>query len=101
MISRKIEHLSVEQMFDMGGERSYDGAMADKQISARQREILEFIESHIADHGYPPSVRDIGHAVGLTSPSTVHSHLNTLTKLGYLRRDPTLLHAGARRLPCL
>ncbi|MDJ0769831.1 MAG: transcriptional repressor LexA [Ilumatobacter sp.] len=63
--------------------------MAAKQISARQREILEFIESQMRDRGFPPSVREIGEAVGLTSPSTVHSHLNTLTRLGYLRRDPT------------
>lgn len=76
-------------MFDSGGERSYDDAMADKQITARQREILTFIESQTRERGYPPSVREIGEAVGLTSPSTVHSHLNTLTRLGYLRRDPT------------
>ena len=76
-------------MFDSHVERPYDGGMAEKQISARQREILEFIESQMRDRGYPPSVREIGEAVGLTSPSTVHSHLNTLTRLGYLRRDPT------------
>ncbi len=58
-------------------------------ISARQRNILEFIEQQIRERGYPPSVREIGDAVGLTSPSTVHSHLNTLQRLGYLRRDPT------------
>ena len=63
-------------------------AMAPK-ISARQREILVFIEQQMRDRGYPPSVREIGDAVGLTSPSTVHSHLNTLQRLGYLRRDPT------------
>jgi repressor LexA len=63
--------------------------MADKRLSPRQREILEFIESQSRDRGYPPSVREIGEAVGLTSPSTVHSHLNTLTRLGYLRRDPS------------
>ncbi|HEY5663528.1 MAG TPA: transcriptional repressor LexA [Ilumatobacter sp.] len=63
--------------------------MADKQTTHRQREILEFIESEMRERGYPPSVREIGEAVGLTSPSTVHSHLNTLTRLGYLRRDPT------------
>lgn len=63
--------------------------MADKRITPRQREILEFIESQTRDRGYPPSVREIGEAVGLTSPSTVHSHLNTLSRLGYLRRDPT------------
>ncbi len=63
--------------------------MAEQAISRRQRQILEFIESQTRDRGFPPSVREIGQAVGLTSPSTVHSHLNTLTKLGYLRRDPT------------
>lgn len=76
-------------MFDLTGERLYDERMADKQISKRQRGILDFIESEMRDHGYPPSVREIGEAVGLTSPSTVHSHLNTLSRLGYLRRDPT------------
>jgi repressor LexA len=63
--------------------------MTDKQITKRQRQILDFIEAQMQDHGYPPSVREIGEAVGLTSPSTVHSHLNTLSRLGYLRRDPT------------
>ncbi len=63
--------------------------MADKKISARQLQILEFISEQMSDRGYPPSVREIGEAVGLTSPSTVHSHLNTLSRLGYLRRDPT------------
>jgi repressor LexA len=62
--------------------------MAPK-ISARQRSILDFIEQEMRERGYPPSVREIGDAVGLTSPSTVHSHLNTLQRLGYLRRDPT------------
>ena len=81
--------MTFEQMFDSDGERPYDVVMADKRITARQREILEFIESQTRDRGYPPSVREIGEAVGLTSPSTVHSHLNTLSRLGYLRRDPT------------
>ena len=76
-------------MIDHGCERLYDATMAEKAISRRQREILEFIESQTRERGFPPSVREIGEAVGLTSPSTVHSHLNTLTKLGYLRRDPT------------
>jgi repressor LexA len=76
-------------MFDLGAERPYDGSMADTKITARQREILDFIESQMRDRGYPPSVREIGEAVGLTSPSTVHSHLSTLSRLGYLRRDPT------------
>ncbi len=76
-------------MFDSVGERTYDDGMADKRLTPRQREILEFIEAQSRERGYPPSVREIGEAVGLTSPSTVHSHLNTLTRLGYLRRDPS------------
>ena len=76
-------------MFDLPSERSYDGRMADSKISARQLQVLEFIEQQMRERGYPPSVREIGTAVGLTSPSTVHSHLNTLQRLGYLRRDPT------------
>jgi repressor LexA len=58
-------------------------------LTARQQEILVFIEKTVGERGYPPSVREIGEAVGLASPSTVHSHLHTLQKLGYLRRDPT------------
>jgi len=58
-------------------------------ITARQRQILECIERAMRERGYPPSVREIGEAVGLASPSTVHSHLSTLQRLGYLRRDPT------------
>src|SRR6478752_6750990 len=58
-------------------------------ISTRQRSILEYIEQQIRERGYPPSVREIGEAVGLHSSSTVHAHLNTLQRLGYLRRDPT------------
>ena len=76
-------------MFDRTAEHLYDVRMAEQAISRRQRQILEIIESQTRDRGFPPSVREIGEAVGLTSPSTVHSHLNTLTKLGYLRRDPT------------
>ena len=60
-----------------------------QELTDRQLGILECIEAHMREHGYPPSVREIGEAVGLTSPSTVHSHLATLQKLGYLRRDPT------------
>src|SRR5690606_28392784 len=51
--------------------------------------ILEFIDQQSRERGYPPSVREIGEAVGLTSPSSVHAHLNTLQRMGYLRRDPT------------
>lgn len=58
-------------------------------LSVRQRQILACIEDAMRVRGYPPSVREIGEAVGLSSSSTVHAHLETLQKLGYLRRDPT------------
>jgi repressor LexA len=63
--------------------------MAQQTLTARQREVLEIIEQHMRERGYPPSVREIGEAVGLTSPSTVHAHLAALQRRGYLRRDPT------------
>src|SRR6185436_17259605 len=63
--------------------------MPDVTLTPRQREVLEVIEQYQRDRGFPPSVREIGEAVGLTSPSTVHAHLATLQRLGYLRRDPT------------
>ena len=58
-------------------------------LTTRQREILHVIEKSMQERGYPPSVREIGEAVGLNSPSTVHNHLATLQKMGFLRRDPT------------
>jgi repressor LexA len=58
-------------------------------LTARQREILNVISTSMQERGYPPSVREIGEAVGLNSPSTVHNHLATLQKLGFIRRDPT------------
>lgn len=63
--------------------------MAYGKISDKQREILEYIKSEILNRGYPPSVRDICEAVHLKSTSSVHSHLETLEKNGYIRRDPT------------
>lgn len=63
--------------------------MSQTRLKWRQRQILEFIDQQMREHGYPPSVREIGDAVGLASPSTVHTHLLTLQRLGYLRRDPT------------
>ncbi len=63
--------------------------MPPQALTARQRQVLEIIEQHTRDNGYPPSVREIGEAVGLTSPSTVHAHLAALQRHGYLRRDPT------------
>ena len=62
---------------------------ADQQLTGKRRKILEVIEQSLRDRGYPPSVREIGEAVGLTSSSSVHAHLKTLQKQGYLRRDPT------------
>ena len=59
------------------------------KLTTRQQEIYEFIRAHTAAHGYPPTVRDIGKAVGLASSSTVHAHLANLEKAGLLRRDPT------------
>ena len=63
--------------------------MTDDGLTDRQREILDFIVAEQRERGYPPSVREIGLAVGLTSPSTVHTHLATLQRRGFLRRDPT------------
>jgi repressor LexA len=58
-------------------------------LTARQREILDLIRTTVAQRGYPPSVREIGDSVGLSSPSTVHSHLTTLANEGFIRRDPS------------
>jgi len=58
-------------------------------LSKRQKEIFDFISRYAAKHGYPPTVREIGKAVGLHSSSTVHAHLSKLEKIGVLRRDPT------------
>jgi repressor LexA len=78
--------------------------MVDLKLTKRQQEIFDFIKRYSAEHGYPPTVRDIGKAIGLTSSSTVHAHLANLEKLGLLRRDPTkpraleLLGAAARKV---
>ncbi|HWS44335.1 MAG TPA: transcriptional repressor LexA [Acidimicrobiia bacterium] len=58
-------------------------------LTARQRQVLDFIDAEVVRRGYPPSVREIGDAVGLSSPSTVHAHLAALQDKGYLRRDPS------------
>ncbi|HZP28235.1 MAG TPA: MarR family transcriptional regulator, partial [Acidimicrobiia bacterium] len=70
-------------------------------LTERQRQVLEFIDAEQRRRGYPPSVREIGEAVGLSSSSTVHAHLAALQDKGYLRRDPTKpraleLHYDAR-----
>src|ERR687898_257078 len=58
-------------------------------LTARQQEIWQFLVEYVDGHGYPPTVREIGEAVGLASPSTVHTHLANLERAGLLRRDPT------------
>ena len=63
--------------------------MAREQLSDKQQQILEFIKSRILDKGYPPAVREICEAVNLRSTSSVHSHLETLERKGYIHRDPT------------
>jgi repressor LexA len=63
--------------------------MVDLNLTKRQQEIFDFVKRYVSDHGYPPTVRDIGKAIGLTSSSTVHAHLANLEKLGVLKRDPT------------
>jgi repressor LexA len=63
--------------------------MVELNLTKRQQEIFDYIKRYGAEHGYPPTVRDIGKAIGLTSSSTVHAHLANLEKVGLLRRDPT------------
>ena len=63
--------------------------MSQNSLTDRQRQVLDYIDAETRQRGFPPSVREIGQAVGLTSPSTVHAHLNSLQKLGYLQRDPS------------
>jgi repressor LexA len=58
-------------------------------LTGRQQEIWDFLVDYVDQHGYPPTVREIGEAVGLASPSTVHAHLANLERAGLLRRDPT------------
>ncbi len=58
-------------------------------LSERQQQVLDYIRKTVEERGYPPSVREIGEAIGLSSPSTVHSHLSGLVEAGVLRRDPT------------
>jgi repressor LexA len=76
----------------------------DLDLTKRQQEIFDFIKHHSGKYGYPPTVRDIGKAVGLASSSTVHAHLANLEKLGLVRRDPTkpraleLLGEAARKI---
>jgi repressor LexA len=63
--------------------------MVELKLTKRQQEIFDYIRRYGSEHGYPPTVRDIGKAIGLTSSSTVHAHLANLEKVGLLRRDPS------------
>jgi repressor LexA len=86
-------------------------AEGGQMVSDRQRAILDYLRDFVDEHGYPPTVREIGEAVGLRSPSTVHAHLAQLERAGLLRRDPTkpraieladrIAHTDVRRLPLL
>ena len=73
------------------GERASTGGSPPdtRQLTARQRRILDFIAQTVRERGYPPTVREIGEAVGLTSSSSVHAQLATLERRGLLRKDPT------------
>ena len=64
-------------------------AEGDPVLTDRQRQIFDFLTTYVDEHGYPPTVREIGEAVGLASPSTVHAHLANLERAGLLKRDPT------------
>ncbi len=68
---------------------SMTGATGNPRLTERQQEIWQFVLEYVDGHGYPPTVREIGDAVGLASPSTVHAHLANLERAGLLRRDPT------------
>jgi repressor LexA len=63
--------------------------LENPMLTTRQQEIWQFLAAYVDDHGYPPTVREIGDAVGLASPSTVHAHLANLERAGLLKRDPT------------
>jgi repressor LexA len=74
-------------MFAPNARSCYRADMTD--LTPRQRQVLEFVDAEVRHRGYPPSVREIGEAVGLSSSSTVHAHLAALQDKGYLTRDPT------------
>jgi len=73
-------------------ERTFATATSDEEarvLTGRQQQIWDFLVAYVEGHGYPPTVREIGEAIGLASPSTVHAHLANLERAGLLRRDPT------------
>ena len=72
-----------------GSPAAHSAIASGGPLTTRQRQVLEFIDAEVRQRGYPPSVREIGEAVGLSSPSTVHAHLAALQDKGYLHRDPS------------
>jgi repressor LexA len=76
-----------------------DGPVADDGLTQRQRLVLEYIHQSVSERGYPPSMREIGDAVGLTSPSSVKHQLASLERKGFIRRDPNRPRAIEVRLP--
>jgi repressor LexA len=81
-VVRRTNYSPVEHTFDIEQEEIVE-------LTGRQQEIWTFLVDYVDRHGYPPTVREIGEAVGLASPSTVHAHLANLERAGLLRRDPT------------
>ena len=95
-VNRKIEHIFVNKCLlflircdTICLENISEEIMSQGKISKKQQEILEYIKNQILQRGFPPAVREICEAVNLKSTSSVHSHLETLEKNGYIRRDPT------------
>jgi repressor LexA len=82
-VERKIPWYNIENRYEK------TGVWSMSKLSNRQQAIIDFIRKEVRDKGYPPSVREIGEAVGLASSSTVHGHLARLEKKGLIRRDPT------------
>src|SRR5205085_10362844 len=88
VVSVRGQRYIPEHLFDRvsPGQRARERTM---DLTKRQQEIFDFIKRYSARYGYPPTVRDIGKAVGLASSSTVHAHLSNLERIGMLRRDPS------------
>jgi repressor LexA len=96
--------MSADEPESAAGEEADSGvaavrALPDPRLTARQRKVLRVIREWVEKYGYPPSVREIGDAVGLQSTSSVHHQLRTLERKGYLRRDPNRTRAVDVRLP--
>jgi repressor LexA len=89
LVSVRDPRYISEHVFDVLEPRAKRARSERMDLTKRQQEIFDFIKRYSAKYGYPPTVRDIGKAVGLASSSTVHAHLANLEKIGLLRRDPT------------